>query len=73
LKDESRRLRVWGNDTGASSRSLDHALRKSSRLQTQVADLLRELLENIQKGGLLNLICSSQAQNDTVCLLNFVS
>lgn len=52
LKDEFSRLRAWGNDTGASSRSLDHALRKASKLQRQVSDLLDELRDNTQKGKL---------------------
>lgn len=50
LKDDFSKLKAWGNETGASSRSLDHALRKASKLQQQVSELLDELRENTQRG-----------------------
>lgn len=37
------KFRQWSSDTGASDRSLDHALRKSSQLQETTIDLLKEL------------------------------
>jgi hypothetical protein len=44
------KLRAWGNDTGAASRSLDHALRKASRLKQQVLLLLSSLKSDLQTG-----------------------
>lgn len=44
------KLRAWGNDTGAASRSLDHALRKASRLRQQVLLLLSNLKHDLQAG-----------------------
>ena len=41
------RFRQWGSDTGASSRSLDHALRNSKQLQQATKDLLEELLSTL--------------------------
>ena len=38
-----RQFRQWGNDTGAPSRSLDHALRKASQLRQATEDLLQDL------------------------------
>jgi hypothetical protein len=49
LDDGFSKLRAWGNDTGACSWSLDHALRKSSRLQQQVLDVLKDLRDELQK------------------------
>jgi len=45
------KLRAWGNDTGASSWSLDHTLRKASRLQQQVLLLLNGLQYDLQTGN----------------------
>jgi hypothetical protein len=48
------RLQEWGNDTGASSRSLnkslDHALRKACRLRESVHEYLQDLLGSLQIG-----------------------
>lgn len=40
-------FRMWGNDTGAPDGLLDHALRKSSRLQKATKDLLIDLLSTL--------------------------
>ncbi|KAH8649070.1 hypothetical protein BX600DRAFT_109938 [Xylariales sp. PMI_506] len=37
------KFRLWGDDTGASSRALDYALRDSSMLESQTLALLRDL------------------------------
>jgi hypothetical protein len=57
LDDGFSKFRAWGNDTGACTWSLDHALRKSSRLQQQVLDLLRDLREELQRGEFACLTC----------------
>lgn len=44
------RFRQWGLVTGASNRSLDYALRKSSRLQDSTIDLLKDLLWALNTG-----------------------
>jgi len=44
------RLRAWGNESGASTRSLDHRLRKASRLQKQVLEFLVDLKIDIENG-----------------------
>lgn len=38
LNDYRSRLTTWGVDTGARSRTIDHTLRKSSRLANQVLE-----------------------------------
>lgn len=47
LDGSQSRFRQWSSDTGASDRSLDHALRKASRLQETTIDLLQELLSTL--------------------------
>ena len=44
INDCFSKFRDWGNATKAPTRSLDHALRKSSRLQETTKDLLEDLL-----------------------------
>jgi hypothetical protein len=44
------RLKTWGHDSGASSRALDHRLRKSSQLATATSELLVELQSILQEG-----------------------
>jgi len=44
------RLRTWGHGSGASSRALDHRLRKSPQLGTSTLDLLAELQSILQEG-----------------------
>lgn len=44
LDGSQSKFRQWSSDTGASDRSLDHALRKASRLQETTINLLQELL-----------------------------
>ena len=41
------KFRDWGSNTGASSRSLDHALRKSSQLQGTTKELLEDLFSTL--------------------------
>lgn len=41
-------FRIWGNDTGAPEGLLDHALRKSSRLQKAAKDLLIDLYSTLR-------------------------
>lgn len=48
-------FRMWGIDTGAPDGSLDHALRKSSRLQQTTKDLLGELISTLQTSKTLVL------------------
>src|SRR5580700_6770445 len=40
---------AWGNDSGAASRSLDRALRKTSNLSDMIIELLRSLYSTLQK------------------------
>ena len=44
------RLISWGHDSGASSRVLDHHLRRSSKPRTLTLRLLKELHENVLHG-----------------------
>ena len=46
-------FRIWGNDTGAPDGLLDHALRKSSRLQKAAKDLLIDLLSTLHTSKIL--------------------
>ncbi|KAL9120119.1 MAG: hypothetical protein Q9187_003323 [Circinaria calcarea] len=43
------KFREWGNDTGASDRSLDHILRKASRLQDATKNMLETLLSTLHE------------------------
>lgn len=42
------KFRMWGSDTGAPDGSLDHALRKSSRLEQTTKDLAEDLLSTLR-------------------------
>lgn len=42
------KFRTWGSDTGAPTGSLDHGLRKSTRLQQTTKDLLDDLILALQ-------------------------
>jgi len=44
------RLRAWGNESGASTRSLDHRLRKASKLQNQVLEFLGDFKIDLENG-----------------------
>ena len=59
-------LRSWGGETGAPDGSLDHALRKSSRLQQTTKDLLGDLISTlrISKALVLSYCCPN-----THCIL----
>jgi hypothetical protein len=45
---------AWGNDTGASTRSLDHTLRKTSSLSATTLDLLKTLNKKLGQGMSVN-------------------
>jgi hypothetical protein len=53
-EDDLERLRLWGDSTGASSRTintaLDHTLRASSMLKTNALRLLTDLNDGLQQG-----------------------
>ena len=63
--DEVGRLSIWADEVGAKGGYLDYTLRKSSRLQKRVIDLLEELEmivshgEKIWLSGLLTLLIST--------------
>lgn len=42
-KEHELRFKIWGDDSGASSRALDHALRKCPVVKRQTLSLLKEL------------------------------
>jgi hypothetical protein len=69
VDDDLSRLRLWGKNTGASSRtldrSLDHVLRKASNLRETTLQLLLELHESLQLGNSLYSSCNypSRRQN----------
>jgi hypothetical protein len=45
-----RRLTSWGHDTGATSRVLDHSLRRASKPRSSTLTLLKELHELVVQG-----------------------
>jgi len=47
------RLTTWGHETGASSRLLDHSLRRASRLRNNTLTLLQDLHDRFQDGNQL--------------------
>ena len=53
------KFRDWGSNTGASSRSLDHTLRKASQLQQTTKELLEDLFTTL-----------SQSKNFPICYLD---
>lgn len=53
-------FRMWGNDTGAPEGLLDHALRKSSRLQQAAKDLLIDLLSTLRTSKIFKYFMSKQ-------------
>lgn len=48
--DNFAKFLVWGNDTGAATRSLDHTLRKASELREITLELLKDLHSLILEG-----------------------
>lgn len=50
LADHLDELASWGEETGATSYVLDHALRNNSSLQEHVLELLQDLSSDLQKG-----------------------
>jgi hypothetical protein len=53
VEDVYGRFLAWGNDSGASSRALDHTLQKSSSLQDMTTELLISLYSKLNEGELL--------------------
>lgn len=60
------KFRQWSSDTGASNHLLDHALRKSSRLQETTVDLLRELLSALNTSKATASSLSFLIENRTI-------
>ena len=50
VEDCYSRLRSWGQDSGASTRALDHGLRKSSELGAHTLNLLSDLHSILHEG-----------------------
>ena len=55
--DEIGRLSIWADEVGAKGGYLDYTLRKSSRLQNRVIELLKELENVVFCGGKLGILC----------------
>ena len=51
-KEHGLRFKIWGDDSGASSRALDYALRNSKVLKRQTLRLLEELHSTLEQGEL---------------------
>jgi hypothetical protein len=63
LAEESlAKFRAWGNDTGAMTRSLDHALRKASAHQKKTLELLTALHSALVEGMRLFVFENSRMQ-----------
>jgi hypothetical protein len=58
VEDNYGKFLAWGNDSGASSRSLDHTLRKDSILSAMALDLLKTLDRKLGQ-GMLGVVHSS--------------
>ena len=58
------RLISWGHDSGASSRVLDHNLRRSSKPRNLTLRLLKELHENVHHGMYAYSTTSYSLTND---------
>lgn len=46
-------FRQWGSDTGAQSRTLDHALRKATQLEQATNKMLEDLLSALHTGRMI--------------------
>lgn len=49
-EDSYGKFLAWGNDSGASTRALDHTLRKDSSLSAMTLDLLKTLYKKLEQG-----------------------
>ena len=49
-KDCGLRFKIWGDDSGASSRALDYALRSSPVVKRQTLRLLKDLSSFLEQG-----------------------
>jgi hypothetical protein len=47
---------AWGNDSGASARSIDRTLRKTSRLSEMTDELLMSLYSKLQEGKFIYVL-----------------
>lgn len=56
VEDSFGKFLAWGNDTGASARSLDRTLRKTSSLSEVTEDLLMSLYSKLQEGKFIGLL-----------------
>lgn len=65
------KFRMWGRDTGAPDGLLDHALRKSSRLQQTTKDILGDLLSTLRtsKTFVFSYHCKTEYNLHTSCSL----
>jgi hypothetical protein len=50
VEDSFGKFLAWGNDSGASARSLDRTLRKTSSLSEMTDELLKSLYSKLQEG-----------------------
>lgn len=55
IEDNYGKFLAWGNDSGASSRSLDHTLRKDSSLSATTLDFLKTLYKKLGQGMSLDV------------------
>lgn len=51
-KEHGLRFKLWGDDSGASSRALDYALRSCPVVKRQTLSLLKELRSTLEQGEL---------------------
>jgi hypothetical protein len=59
LEDSFGKFLTWGTDSGASARSLDRALRKTSNLSEMTEDLLVSLYLKLQEGKFISELGST--------------
>jgi hypothetical protein len=56
VEDSFGKFLTWGHDSGASARSLDRTLRKTSSLSAMTDDLLMSLYAKLQEGKFICLL-----------------
>ena len=62
------KFRDWGSNTGASSRSLDHALRKSSELQQTTKELLKDLFSTLSHSKSIDFLVPTFLSMQIACI-----
>jgi hypothetical protein len=72
-EDSFARFLGWGNDTGAMTRSLDHALRKASGLQKRTLELLTNLHSTLVEGMCLAIFENLNGEDCQANILNLNS